>query len=151
MRIRKRDRSVPELNTASLPDLIFTVLFFFMIVTHLRTEEVKVKYTVPQGTELTKTGSKSATVNIHIGLTDGGVEGIQLNGRLVSPEDIRTYMKDAQKKMSSEDRKKFTVAIKADRKTKMATVNAVKEALRQAGVKHISYSATEGAAASQTH
>ena len=36
-------RSVPSLNVASMPDLIFTVLFFFMIVTHMRSDEVKVR------------------------------------------------------------------------------------------------------------
>ena len=41
-------RSVPSLNVASMPDLIFTVLFFFMIVTHMRSDEVKVRLEVPQ-------------------------------------------------------------------------------------------------------
>ena len=45
---RKRQHFVPNLNTASLPDLIFTVLFFFMIVTHMRKVAPKVKYRVPQ-------------------------------------------------------------------------------------------------------
>lgn len=47
--MKRRRRQVPDLNTAALPDLIFTVLFFFMIVTHLRDVELKVKYSVPQG------------------------------------------------------------------------------------------------------
>ena len=33
---------MPGLNTAALPDLIFTVLFFFMIVTHMRSVPMKV-------------------------------------------------------------------------------------------------------------
>ena len=61
-------RSVPMLNTASLPDLIFTVLFFFMIVTHMRNESVKVEYEKPQGTELTRLANKSSITNIHIGI-----------------------------------------------------------------------------------
>ena len=43
-----RDKGVPSLNMASMPDLIFTVLFFFMIVTHMRSDEVKVRLQVPQ-------------------------------------------------------------------------------------------------------
>ena len=35
-------RDVPQLNTASLPDLIFTVLFFFMVVTHMRQTTLRV-------------------------------------------------------------------------------------------------------------
>lgn len=45
-------RGMPELNTSSLPDLIFTMLFFFMIVTTMREVTLKVQFQVPQGTEL---------------------------------------------------------------------------------------------------
>ena len=51
---RKKSREVPEMNTSSLPDLIFSILFFFMIVTTMREVTLKVKFTVPQGTELEK-------------------------------------------------------------------------------------------------
>ena len=55
---RRLRHDVPALNTASLPDLIFTVLFFFMIVTHMRQVTLKVQYQVPAGTELTKLTKK---------------------------------------------------------------------------------------------
>ena len=61
-RFRPTRREVPGLNTASLPDLIFTVLFFFMIVTHIRETQLKVEYRPPQGADLTKRTRKSATV-----------------------------------------------------------------------------------------
>ena len=46
---RRKGKRMPELNTASLPDLIFTILFFFLIVTHMRHDEIKVKYETPKG------------------------------------------------------------------------------------------------------
>ena len=61
------ERDVPTLNMASLPDLIFTVLFFFMIVTHMRDVELKVSYQVPQGTEVQKLGHKASIVHIYVG------------------------------------------------------------------------------------
>ena len=64
---RQRPRTVPALNVASLPDLIFTVLFFFMIVTHMRDVDPKVQYNVPEGTELTKEVNKSGLVYLFIG------------------------------------------------------------------------------------
>ena len=42
-------REMPALNTSSLPDLIFTLLFFFMIVTTMREVTLKVQFTLPQG------------------------------------------------------------------------------------------------------
>ena len=83
---RKKHRSVPGLNMASMPDLIFTVLFFFMIVTHMRNETVKVKLQVPQGTEVTKSSNKFSTINIYIGRNDYGDTQIQVNDRMYSLE-----------------------------------------------------------------
>ena len=62
----RNNHEVPALNTSSLPDLIFTVLFFFMIVTHMRDVELKVRYEVPQGTELQKLTHKSAVIYIYV-------------------------------------------------------------------------------------
>ena len=64
-RLRKRKHSIPGLNTSSLPDLIFTVLFFFMIVTHMRSVPLKVRYQVPEGTELTRLVKKSTVTYIY--------------------------------------------------------------------------------------
>ena len=96
IQFRRRLRGVPELNTASLPDLIFTVLFFFMIVTHMREVTLKVKYRVPQGTELTRLTKKSAAVYLYIGMpitsfgkATGQPMQVQLNDRLVRSDDYR--------------------------------------------------------------
>ena len=82
------NREMPELNTSSLPDLIFTILFFFMIVTTMREVELKVKFTVPSGTELEKLEKKSAVSYIYVGpptqqlrASMGSGTRIQLNDR----------------------------------------------------------------------
>ena len=69
------ERDVPMLNTSSLPDLIFTVLFFFMIVTHMREVTLKVYYEVPQGTEIQKLGHKASIVQIYVGRQTGSEKG----------------------------------------------------------------------------
>ena len=61
-------REMPELNTSSLPDLIFTVLFFFMMVTSMRDVEVKVQVKTPTGgSEIEKLERKSLVSHIYIG------------------------------------------------------------------------------------
>ena len=64
---KKGKAGMPELNTSSLPDLIFSMLFFFMMVTSMREEELKVEYKVPGGTELEKLERKSLASYINIG------------------------------------------------------------------------------------
>ena len=142
-------RSVPTLNTSSLPDLIFTVLFFFMVVTHMRKTTVKVKYRVPQGTELTRLTKKSAVSYIYIGKTNMPTAttydgySLQINDKLATPEDIADYIADERKRMSPEDRTRQSVSLKADRNTHMGMITDVKQALRKANVRTISYSAEQ--------
>ena len=139
---------MPGLNTASLPDLIFTVLFFFMIVTHMRKATLKVKYREPQGTELTRLTKKSTVTYIYIGKPlgqrgDSGCTVIQMNDKLVTPADIVDYMSAERSRMAPEDLQLMTVSLKADRGTKMELITEVKQALRKAKALNISYSATE--------
>lgn len=51
---KKRSGTSPSISTASLPDIIFILLFFFMVVTVMRTAELKVRVFTPYVTELTK-------------------------------------------------------------------------------------------------
>ena len=144
---KRTRREIPGLNTSSLPDLIFTVLFFFMIVTHMRKATLKVKYQVPQGTELTRLTKKTAVSYIYIGKpVTGTVQGntvIQLNDKYATTTDIIDYIAAEKSRMSPEDQQQMTVSIKADRSTKMGIISEVKQALRKSKALKISYSATE--------
>ena len=133
-------KEIPGLNTAALPDLIFTVLFFFMIVTHMRSVPLKVKYRVPQGTEISKLVKKSTVTFIHIGKVNGQTR-IQLNDKLATVDDVETYVKAERARMLPEDKSRQVVSIKADRQTDMQTINAVKRALQRANALNINYSA----------
>ncbi len=145
----KRSHEVPGLNTASLPDLIFSVLFFFMIVTHMRKVMLKVKYKVPQGTELTRLTKKTTVSYIYIGrpVNGGGANGshsyVQLNDKIASTDEVEDYVSTEKKNMAPEDVKQMTVSIRADRTTKMGIITDIKQALRRADVLNINYSATE--------
>ena len=141
---RRASHQVPGLNTAALPDLIFTVLFFFMLVTHMRKVELKVKYQVPAGTELSRLTKKSTVTYIYIGRGVGDSDTkmrVQLNDKLSEVSDIVDYIVEERKRMSPEDVGKMTVSIKADRQADMGLITDVKQALRQANALRINYSA----------
>ncbi len=143
---RHNSHEVPGLNTSSLPDLIFSVLFFFMIVTHMRKANVMVKYKVPAGTELTRLTRHSATNYIYVGPPMGAPEGsapeIQLNDKIVTVAAMEMFMKDERKNISDEDRANMEVSIKADKDTKMGIITDIKQSLRRANVLKINYSGT---------
>lgn len=171
IRRNRRLREVPMLNTASLPDLIFTVLFFFMIVTHMRTTTSKVQYALPQGTELKRLVKKSAVTYIYIGRAmpettretstvashntssakshntssassmDVSAYRVQLNNRVGTIGEVASFVANEKKRMNPDDQVKMTVSIKADRSTPMYVINAVKRAVRAGGATRINYSA----------
>ena len=146
MMFRRRSREVPGLNTSSLPDLIFSVLFFFMIVTHMRHVTVKVKYQVPQGKELTRLTKKSAVSYIYIGRPTsamGKVVGeesrIQLNDKLANVNEISSFVAAEQETRKEEERNMITNNLKVDQFTKMGIVTDVKQELRKANSLRVSY------------
>ena len=168
----KKHSEVPSLNVASMPDLIFTVLFFFMIVTHMRSDEVKVRLEVPAGSEVKKLAGHPAIVNIYIGKvgpstglgtakgngpstgsgtakgngpsTGSGTEwAVQLNGDIVSPKQIPARISEIRGKLSPENAERLTVSLRADRHAPMGIVNDVKQALQKSYALKINYSATE--------
>ncbi len=140
---RKKHRSVPGLNMASMPDLIFTVLFFFMIVTHMRNETVKVKLQVPQGTEVTKSSNKFSTINIYIGRNNYGDTQMYKRQRMCSLEQVGTLVRNFKANLSEESQENLIINLRADRNTDMGIVNDLKKELRNIGALTIRYSATE--------
>ncbi len=151
-RFRRRKQEVPGLNLASMPDLIFTVLFFFMIVTHMRQDDVHVRFTVPQGTELEKNAHRGNVIHIYIGHpTDHSGQGdametrIQVGSHIVTLAQLPRAVAEEREQMSAEDRRNLTISILADGQTDMGLISDVKQALRQAGALHINYVATNRA------
>ena len=147
---QRRKKDVPALNMAAMPDLIFTVLFFFMLVTHMRDVTPKVHFQVPEGTELEKGSRKSGIVYLFIGKPldaqgrpQPGPSRIQLNDRYVTVDQIGAEIQKERALMSETDRQRLTVSIRADRDTEMGLVNDVKQELRRAGALNVNYSATK--------
>jgi len=138
---------MPEMNTSSLPDLIFTILFFFMIVTTMREVTLKVKFVVPAGTELEKLEKKSAVSFIYVGPpTDqlraqfGSSTRIQLNDRYAEPSEVMDFV--LQERQSMSDQSAQVISIKADQRTQMGYITDIKEVLRKSWALKINYSAT---------
>lgn len=143
---------MPELNTASLPDLIFAFLFFIMMVTSIREVTAKVEYNnLPRATELTKLEEKSLVSFIYVGkpipsLRDkfGNNSCVQINDKIIQNMSlIQDFAKQEESKIMDERKKLMTMSIKADANTKMKIINDIKQELRKADALNISYSARE--------
>lgn len=143
-------REMPELNTSSLPDLVFAFLFFIMMVTSMREVTLKVMFKTPQATELQKLEKKSLVTFIYVGKPTlelqakmGTETALQLNDQFAEVSEIQDYIAREKSAMKEEDAPFMTVSIKADQDTKMGYISDVKQALREAYGLKISYSARQ--------
>ena len=141
-------RGMPALNTSSLPDLIFTILFFFMIVTTMREVTLMVEFKVPKGTEIEKMTKKSLVSYIYVGKPTrewrarvGSGTQIQLNDKFASLFEVQDYVFQEREAMKEIDKPFMKVSLKVDRDTRMGIVTDIKQELRKAWALNINYSA----------
>ncbi|MBR6252172.1 MAG: biopolymer transporter ExbD [Bacteroidales bacterium] len=143
----KRKRSSQQkINTSSLPDIVFMLLFFFMVSTTMKEVTMMVKIQSPEASEVTKLEQKSLVSYIYVGLPlntkkYGSEPRIQLNDSYATVDDIENYIIQERDNMKESDRPKMTVSIKADYDVQMGTITDIKQALRKAQALKISYSA----------
>ena len=150
-KIRRNDkREMPALNTSSLPDIIFMLLFFFMSVTSMKEVTYKVQIQNPQATELTKLEKKSLVRYIYVGTPTkefqkafGSETRIQLDDAFADKSEIADYIINERSAMNESDQGKMTVSIKADKETRMGIIADIKQELRKAYALKISYAATQ--------
>ena len=144
---------MPELNTSSLPDLVFAFLFFIMMVTSIREVTPKVSFSnLPTATELTKLEEKSLVTLIYVGKPNkeyramyGSNSAIQLNDQVTqNPTAVYSYIEQAKAKLRDDRRALMQVSLKADKETKMNIISQIKEELRRANALNLSYSARQG-------
>lgn len=138
-------KEMPALNTSSMPDLVFAILFFFMVTTTMRSETLMVKMKLPSASEVQKLEKKSLVTYINIGppldARYGTGTQMQLNDKFAQISDIQDYIAQERAGMNEADQQLMTVSIKGDEDTRMQYISDVKQALREAFALKISYSA----------
>lgn len=146
--VKKRGKAKPAISTASLPDIIFMLLFFFMVVTVLRDAELKVKVSTPMATELTKLEEKSLVNYLYIGRPVkkyqdiyGTKPRIQLGDKFSSTADIPLFLERHKIKVPEAKRPRITSSLRVDGEVTMGIVQDVKTQLRKSGQLKVNYSA----------
>lgn len=139
------------ISTASLPDIVFMLLFFFMLVTVLKDEDPMVTVVPPQASELTQIESKHLVQYINIGPPAtpadkeklGSAPVIQLNDYFADVDQVPAWVDQRRKKLSESEKNKMIVALKIDKDTKMRLVTQVKQELRESNALKILYNTNE--------
>ena len=147
----KKKKETPGISTASLPDIIFILLFFFMVSTVMRDSTALVVTNVPKGTELIKIKQKSWVSTIFIGPPTkelkakfGTAPRIQFNDELGDVADVIEFVENERLKKDERIKPYMTFALKVDKNVKMGIVTDVKQELRKASAFKIMYNAAPG-------
>jgi len=145
---KKRGKSKPAVSTASLPDIIFMLLFFFMMVTVLRDSSLMVEVNTPEATELTKLEEKSLVNYIYIGRPTkqyqevyGTSPRIQLSDKISTVEDIPLFLEKHKVKLPEPKHSRITSSLRVDGEVTMGIVQDVKTKLRKSNQLKVNYSA----------
>ena len=142
------NRGTPAVSTASLPDIVFMLLFFFMVTTVMREVDLKIKLNQPEATEIDKLEAKALVDYIYIGEpynTElyGTVPKIQLDDDFADVDDIQDYIIARRADRPEALQGKITVSMKVDQDTKMGVVTDIKQELREVQALKINYSTRE--------
>ncbi len=138
-------KGTPAISTASLPDIIFMLLFFFMVATTMKDSDPAVTVRPVSAKEVTKLERKELVTNISVGKpiekfqkVFGKEDRIELNGAIRDIADIPTFIANKRAEIVEAEQQKMIVSLKIDKKAKMGTVTAVKQELRKSSALKIS-------------
>ena len=144
----KGSKGTPAISTASLPDIIFMLLFFFMVTTVMREVDLLVKVSLPEATETTKLEDKALVDYIYIGPPMSKALGteplMQLNDQYAKLDEIDPWVKAGEDRREEVLKPKITRSLKVDKETAMKIVTDVKQELRKSNALKINYSTAQG-------
>ena len=148
---KKIAKDTPGMAATSLSDMVFMLLFFFMCVTNMRKEEVKVRHVLPIATEVKKLENRALVSYINIGSPLpahqklwGDYTRVQLNDKFAEIDEIQEFIASEREKRSEADQRLMTTALRIDENVRMGTVTDVKQTLRKCGALKIAYMANPG-------
>lgn len=143
-------RETPAISTASLPDIVFMLLFFFMVSTTMREVSLMVANAMPQANETVKLEKKSLVSNIYVGKPTDAYQGaygteprIQLNDKFATVGELQAFVASERDVRKEEDRNSITNNLKIDRNVTMGIITEIKQELRKANSLRVNYGSTK--------
>lgn len=148
---KKKSGDVPAVSTASLPDIVFMLLFFFMTVTVMKDSTVKVDNVLPNASEIKRLEKKDRVITIYVGApmreytkVYGTEPTIQLNDKFSSPSEVGDYILMERAKKSQDLQDVLTTSLKVDKNANMGLISDIKLELRKVNALKVNYTTYEG-------
>ena len=148
---KKGSKETPMMASTALSDMIFMLLFFFMVTTNMRKATVYVQQRLPSAVEVKKLENQALVSYINIGTPlvaqqklYGTGTRVQLNDKITDVDEIQEFIASERERRSEDDQRKMTTALKIDEEVRMGLVTDVKQTLRKCGALKIAYMTKKG-------
>lgn len=143
-KFKKKTKADTNIPTSALPDIIFMLLFFFMVTTVLREQDILVEQRIPEATQLQKLQKKTLISYLYLGKPKnvqlyGQEPRIQANDVLINTTDIIQWVNQEKDMLSEAERDQITISLKADREVKMGPISDIQFELREADARKLMY------------
>ena len=146
-----KKRKDPAISTAALPDIVFMLLFFFMVATVMRDNTLLVSNTLPAADQVQKLDKKDRVMYIYAGKPSaryqdkfGTQARIQLNDKFATVQDVAAFVLAEKASKRQELQNVLTTALKVDGDTKMGLISDIKQELRKVNALKINYTTRVG-------
>lgn len=148
---KKKGGDLPAISTASLPDIVFMLLFFFMVATVMRDNTLMVTNNLPAADQVQKLDKKDRIMYIYAGKPSmryqdkfGTEARIQLNDKFATVQDVAAFVLAEKASKRQELQNVLTTALKVDGDTKMGLISDIKQELRKVNALKINYTTRIG-------
>ena len=142
-KFKKKTSTSQDIPTAALPDIIFMLLFFFMVTTVLRETDMLVEQHLPRAEQLTKLARKSLISYLYMGkpknIEFGSEPRIQANDKFIGVEDVVLFVAGEKDKLDEAERDMIRISLKVDEDVKMGVLSDVQQELREANALAVMY------------
>mgnify|MGYP000150195421 CR=1 FL=1 len=148
---KKKGGESPAINTASLPDIVFMLLFFFMVATVMRDSTLLIVNKLPAADQVEKLDKKDRVMYIYAGKPSsryvdkyGSTARIQLNDKFATVSEVGAFILAERASKRQELHNVLTTALKVDSETKMGLIQDIKQELRKVSALKINYTTRVG-------
>jgi biopolymer transport protein ExbD len=147
-KFKKKANVKQEIPTSSMPDVVFMLLFFFMVTTEMRKTSIEVQQRIPEATQLRKLIRKSLVTNLYIGAPKkteqyGTEPKIQANDAFIDATEIVQWVNTEKDKLREDERDQLTISMKVDAEAKRGIIADVETELRKANARKVLYTTRE--------
>ncbi|MDT8347329.1 MAG: biopolymer transporter ExbD [Flavobacteriaceae bacterium] len=148
---KKKSGDLPAISTASLPDIVFMLLFFFMVATVMRQNTLKIQNRLPFADQVEKLTKKNLVMYIYAGKPSsryadqmGKTARVQLNDKFADIADIRPFILEERANKREEELDFLITALKVDKETNVGLITDIKEELRKENALKVNYISKKG-------